>query len=90
MVCDRGKLLKFFFADRYWKPVNIGEQTVGRYEKNIHLDLAEEFEIWRLILEKIVTLTELETTWNLDDVMRANALLDMRLDLAEDARRRAK
>jgi ABC-type uncharacterized transport system substrate-binding protein len=43
-----------------------------------------------LILEKIVTLTELETTWNLDDVMRANALLDMRLDLAEDARRRAK
>jgi len=43
-----------------------------------------------LILEKIATLTELETTWNLDDVMRANALLDMRLDLAEDASRRAK
>lgn len=27
--------------------------------------------------EKVCTLTELETTWSLDDVMRANAVLDM-------------
>lgn len=26
----------------------------------------------------MATLTELETTWSLDDVLRANALLDMR------------
>lgn len=41
-------------------------------------------------MEKIASLEELERTWNIDDVYRANALLDMRLDLTEDARRRAK
>jgi hypothetical protein len=41
-------------------------------------------------MEKIASLEELERTWSLDDVNRANALLDMRLDLAEDARRKAK
>jgi len=41
-------------------------------------------------MEKIASLEELERTWNIDDVYRANALLDMRLDLSEDARRRAK
>ena len=40
-------------------------------------------------MEKIASLEELERTWNIDDVYRANALLDMRLDLSEDARRRA-
>ena len=33
------------------------------------------------MLEKIASLEELETVWSLDDVMRANALLDMRYDL---------
>lgn len=46
--------------------------------------------IWRLVLEKVASLEELELVWNLDDVYRANALLDMRLDLQEDARRRTK
>jgi hypothetical protein len=41
-------------------------------------------------MEKIASLEELERTWSLDDVNRANALFDMRLDLAEDARRKAK
>lgn len=39
-------------------------------------------------MEKIASLEELELKWSLDDVNRANALLDMRLDLAEEARRR--
>ncbi len=35
--------------------------------------------IWRLVLlEGGPTLTELETTWNMDDVERAIAVLDMR------------
>ena len=33
--------------------------------------------MWRLVFEKVCTLQELETYWSLDDVMRANAILDM-------------
>jgi len=44
--------------------------------------LKDEFPIWRLVLEGIATLEELEKTWSLDDVLRAEALLDMRSDLA--------
>ena len=43
-----------------------------------------------MIVDGIATLKELETVWSIDDVNRANAILDMRADLAEDARRRAK
>ena len=46
--------------------------------------------IWKLVLEKVASLEELELIWNLDDVYRANALLDMRFDLQEDARRRTR
>jgi hypothetical protein len=49
-----------------------------------------ELSIWRLVLENVASLQELETIWNLDDVERANALLDMRLDLSEVERKRAK
>lgn len=34
--------------------------------------------IWSLVIEKIVSLTELETTWNLDDAHRAYAMLQIR------------
>jgi len=43
-----------------------------------------------LILENVATLSELESIWNLDDVYRANALLDMRLDLNEAEKRKIK
>jgi len=36
------------------------------------------------VLQKVATLEELERHWSLDDVARANALLDMRDDI-EDA-----
>ncbi len=39
-------------------------------------------------MEKIATLEELETVWSLDDVLRANALLDMREDLLAVERRK--
>ncbi len=39
-------------------------------------------------MENAATLGELETLWNLDDVARANALLDMRADLDSEAMRR--
>jgi ABC-type uncharacterized transport system substrate-binding protein len=43
-----------------------------------------------LILENIASLEELEKVWNLDDVNRANALLDMRQDLLELERKKVK
>ncbi len=33
--------------------------------------------VWRLVKNGMATLTELETTWSIDDVLRANAVLDM-------------
>lgn len=32
--------------------------------------------VWRLVFEKIATLEEIERSWNLDDVLRANDLID--------------
>lgn len=46
--------------------------------------LKDEFIIWRLIIEKIASLYEIEKMWSLDDVLRANALLDMKMDLQEE------
>ena len=52
--------------------------------------IREEFEIWRLIFENIATLQELETIWSLDDVLRANAILNMKQDLATLAKEKAR
>ena len=51
--------------------------------------MKEELEIWRLILEGIVSLQEIEQSWSLDDVMRANALLDLKIDLRQEEERKA-
>lgn len=51
--------------------------------------MKEELEIWRLVLEGIVSLQEIEQSWSLDDVMRANALLDMKIDLRQEEERKA-
>ena len=34
--------------------------------------------IWRLVVDGVCSLKELETCWSIDDVERANAILDMR------------
>jgi len=39
-------------------------------------------------LEGIASLEEIERAWSLDDLLRANALLDMRLDLLEESKRK--
>lgn len=33
--------------------------------------------MWRLITAQVATLQELETWWSLDDIYRANAVLDL-------------
>lgn len=34
--------------------------------------------MWRLVIEGAATLAELETVWSLDDLLRANAVMDFR------------
>ena len=38
----------------------------------------------------MATLSELETIWSLDDMYRANAILDMQLDLEQEVSRKLK
>jgi len=39
-------------------------------------------------LEGVATLDELEKTWSLDDLMRATAILDMKVDIRDDMERK--
>ena len=39
--------------------------------------MTDEYLIWRLVLETHVSLDELETRWSLDDVVRANTMLNI-------------
>lgn len=47
----------------------------------IHPKLREEEILWQLILNNVCTLQELETTYTLDDVMRANAMLNAKIEI---------
>ena len=40
-------------------------------------ELADEFIVWQLVFEG-VALQELETTWSLDDIIRASTLLEIK------------
>ena len=38
--------------------------------------------VWRIVREGMATFTEIETSWNFDDILRASAVLDYESDLA--------
>lgn len=42
------------------------------------------------MIEKIATLEEIERSWSLDDLYRAEAVLDLRDDLIAEAQRKAR
>ena len=46
--------------------------------------------MWRLVIEHVATLEEMDRHWTLDDIYRANALLDMKADMQAEAERKAK
>ena len=46
--------------------------------------------IWLVVFEKITTLQELETHWSLDDLVRANAVLEMRSDYLKETEKARK
>lgn len=39
--------------------------------------------VWRIVLSKIATLEEIDTSWCLDDILDANAVLDYQDALRE-------
>jgi hypothetical protein len=49
----------------------------------LELSLLNEWPIWILVTEKIATLNELETVWNIDDVERALAILNLKMEIEE-------
>jgi len=40
--------------------------------------------IWRLVFEKVATYEEMQRSWTFDDIMKANAILDMQAALIEN------
>ena len=62
-----------------WKPKRVDVKTKGQLSPEIE----EEFIMWRLINERIITLTEAKTTCTLDDAMRLTAILDYKQMLEE-------
>jgi hypothetical protein len=44
----------------------------------IKKELTEEWPVWRLVVSGKATLTEIETSYTLDDLMRINAVMDIR------------
>jgi len=46
--------------------------------------------VWRLITERVATLQELDAHWTIEDMLKANAVLDMKADIKADAAERAR
>lgn len=48
--------------------------------------MIDEFYIWRLVAwEKCATLKEIDTHWTVRDVLKANAMVDFKSDIEEEA-----
>ena len=83
MVRFGGKLRQFFRGVRYWKnpfAIQPGEAGTGKIEKIVEAideELRDELMIWRLVIKGVATLQEIETFYSLDDVIRANTMLDI-------------
>jgi len=43
---------------------------------------------WRLVIENVATLAELKTSYSYDDMVRANAVLDLKIHMEEKATER--
>lgn len=50
--------------------------------------MKEESLIWRLVFEKVATLQEIETSWSLDDSLRAIAILEYKNAVSEEQRKK--
>lgn len=46
--------------------------------------IEEEWPVWRLVLERVATLAELDTAWSLDDLVRGNLALTLQQYASEE------
>jgi hypothetical protein len=53
-------------------------------------ELEVEYFCWRLVLEKVATVTEISTTISFSDAIKLNALLDMQADMRAAMQEQAK
>jgi len=71
----------------YWKTVRTDRKSddpnnSNRIDEEVNKRLApeiqDEFPVWRLITERVATLKELSTIYSYEDIVKMNAVLDMR------------
>jgi hypothetical protein len=73
---------KRFFVRDYWQPSRKVANDTKKYGK-LSIDICNEWLIWRLVVSKVATLEEIRSTYSLGDVLKLNAILDMREDVTE-------
>ncbi len=74
----------------YNKPSGKIESINPRIEKiykQITHELLQEANLWLLVIDKIVSLEELESSWSLSDAYKVIALIDMKNDVLEEKAR---
>lgn len=50
-----------------------------------------ELVVWRLVTEKVASLQEIDEHWCIDDVFKANAMLDLKIAISDaQAKKQAK
>lgn len=69
-----------FFVRSYWKPYKKLDEETKEYGV-LALEIRYEWLLWRLVMAKVATLTELRTTYSLMDVIKLNSILDMKEDI---------
>jgi pantoate--beta-alanine ligase len=70
------------FVRDYWQPSRKVANDTKKYGK-LSIDICNEWLIWRLVVSKVATLEEIRSTYSLGDVLKLNAILDMREDVTE-------
>ena len=59
------------------------ERKIKNIIKRIDKQTIDSMIIWRIVLAKMATLNEIETTWSFDNIMDANEILDIKEDIEQ-------
>lgn len=83
MVCTGGELRGFFRLAQKRRTWHSRQVKRGSAERlgDYGGEILEEWLVWRVILAKRATLTELETTYTLLDLLKLNIALDIEQEM---------
>jgi len=63
------------------------ESLPGRLDEELTMELV----VWRLVTEKVASLQEIDEHWCINDVFKANAMLDLKIAISDaQAKKQAK